>query len=170
MNILRRQELQQFLCPQTSQGEATLASRYLRISSGISPKGKRYKLLSAVRPEESLAILTLKQREACRCTSSPDGASSGWYTDVPVNLMVQSASGTPMYQFTWWCKQRVVHGCTSKHLLGNPQKSSYFALASHESLLLSILFFFFTLKYMIGNQCSEKRETLVFLSFFKSKF
>ena len=51
--------------------------------------------------------------------------------------------------------------------LGNQQKSSYFALASNESLLLFI-FFPFEL-YLIKNECSDRRETL-FFSFFLSFF
>ena len=69
-----------------------------------------------------------------------------------------------MYQFTQWCKRRVVRWRTSKHVLGSQPKSSYSALASHEFLLLFISFHFEV--YLIENKCSEKRETYLVLFFF----
>ena len=53
------------------------------------------------------------------------------------------------------------------HFLGNPQKRSYFALASHNSLLWFQFFFFFQFEeYLIENKCSDKRETFTFFFFF----
>ena len=48
--------------------------------------------------------------------------------------------------------------------LCNQQKRSYFALASHDSLLLFIFSHFEV--YRIENECSEKRELVFFFFFF----
>ena len=68
-----------------------------------------------------------------------------------------------MYQFTLRCKCQV-EGRPTKPFLGNQQMSSYFALASQESLLLFILFH--SEVYVIENKCSEERETFFFFFFF----
>ena len=89
-----------------------------------------------------ITLITLKCKVVRRCTSPFDGAGAGWYADVPVHLVVQEQGGTLTI---------------SKHFSSNQQRSSYFPLVYHESLLLFI--FFQTEVYMIENKCSEKRET-----------
>ena len=113
----------------------------------------------------------------------------GWCADIPVHMFycrvvsrctsshVLRPGGTPTHQFV--CSMAgcyayipvsmlfygwVVSRRTNEHLLGTQQRSSYFAVASHESLLLFVFFHFEVC--MIENECSEKREACLFFFFF----
>ena len=79
------------------------------------------------------------------------------YLPLSPSFEGQAVGGTLTYQFTSWCSRQVVRQCTSKYILGNQQKSSYFPLVS--ALFIS----FHSEVNRIENKYSEKREACLFV-------